>query len=224
MLLCASYCIRLLRLQFYDFSVNYEGLLCTIEPFDGTNFPKRNKEVHAVLKVLDLDYALYEDKTVNPSISTENHNEQLREYNSKLEKWQKSNEFAKLVIKHSISDAIRGAFPYMKGDRELSVKEFMNSIEESSKVNYSNFLINKLSTSRYDWHNGLSIHIKSMYNMAAELKALGRFISDDLLVPYLMASLLENYNKRAQNVDTPVRYKLCESLHQVQRKDNKVVS
>ena len=33
-----------------------------------------------------LDYALYEDKTVNPSISTENHNEQLREYNSKLEK------------------------------------------------------------------------------------------------------------------------------------------
>ena len=77
--------------------------------FDGTNFPKRNKEVHAVLKVLDLDYALYEDKTVNPSISTENHNEQLREYNSKLEKWQKSNEFAKLVIKHWISDAIRGA-------------------------------------------------------------------------------------------------------------------
>ena len=74
----------------------------------------------------------------------------------------------------------------MKGDRELSVKEFMNSIEESSKVNYSNFLINKLSTSRYDGRNGLSVHIKSMYNMTAELKALGRFISDDLLVSYLM--------------------------------------
>ena len=136
----------------------------------------------------------------------------------------KSNKFAKLVIKHSISDAIRGAFPYRKDDRELSVKEFMNSIEECYKINYSNFLINKLSTSRYDGCNGLSIHIKSMYNMAAELKALARFISDDLLVPYLMASLLENYNKHAQNVDTPVRYKLCESLHQVQRKDNKVVS
>ena len=197
--------------------MNYEGLLSTIEPFDGTNFPKRNKEVHAVLKVLDLDYALYEDKTVNSSISTENHNEQLREYNSKLEKWQKSNELAKLVIKHSISDAIRGAFPYMKGDSELSVKEFMNSIEECSKVNYSNFLINKLSTSRYDGHNGLSIHIKSMHNMAAELKALGRFISDDLLVQYLMTSLPENYNKRARNVDTLVGYKFCESLHQVQK-------
>ena len=89
----------------------------------------------------------------------------------------------------------------------------MNSIEECYKINYFNFLINKLSVSRYDGRNGLSIHIKSMYNMAAELKALGRFISDDLLVPYLMTSLLENYNKHAQNVDTPVRYKLCESLH-----------
>ena len=159
----------------------------------------------AVLRVLDFGYALHEYKPVNPSISTENHNEQLS--------WKKINEFAKLVIKHSISDAIRGAFPYMKGDRELSVKEFMNSIEESSKVNYSNFLINELSTSCYDGHNGLSIYIKSIYNMAAELKALGRFISDDLLVQYLMASLPENYNKHAQNVDTPVRYKFCESLH-----------
>ena len=218
MLLCASYCIRLLRLQFYDFSVNYERLLSTIEPFDGTIFPKWNKEVHAVLKVLDLDYALYEDKTVNPSISTENHNEQLREYNSKLQKWQKSNEFGKLVIKHSISDAIRGAFPYMKGDRELSVKEFINSVEESSKVNYSNFLINKLSISRYDGHSGLSIHTKSMYNMAAELEALGRFISDDLPVQYLMASLPENYNKHAQDMDTPVRWRFCLSLDQVQNK------
>ena len=210
--LCASCCIRLLRLQFYDFSVDYKDLLSTIEPFNGTNFPKWNNEVCAVLRVLDFDYALYEYKPVNPSISTENHNEQLSWRNGK----KKSNEFAKLVIKHSISDAIRGAFPYRKDDRELSVKEFMNSIKECYKINYSNFLINKLSTSRYDGHNGLSIHIKSMYNMAAELKALGRFISDDLLVPYLMASLLENYNKHAQNVDTPVRYKLCESLHQVQ--------
>ena len=75
--LCASYCIRLLIFQFYDFSVSYEGLLSTVEPFNGTNFPKWNKEVRAVLKVLDFDYALYEDKSVNPSISTENHNEQL---------------------------------------------------------------------------------------------------------------------------------------------------
>ena len=83
MLLCASYCIRLLRLQFYDFSVDYKDLLSTIEPFNGTNFPKWNNEVCAVLRVLDFDYALYEYKPVNPSISTENHNEQLSWRNGK---------------------------------------------------------------------------------------------------------------------------------------------
>ena len=79
---------KIIETSIYDFSVDYKDLLSTIEPFNGTNFSKWNKEVH-VLKVLDFDYALYEDKSVNPSISTENHNEQLREYNSKLEKWQK---------------------------------------------------------------------------------------------------------------------------------------
>jgi hypothetical protein len=66
---------------FYNFSVRYKDLLSTIEPFSGTNFPKWNEEVRAVLKVLDFDYALYEDKLVNPTIDTENHKEQLREYN-----------------------------------------------------------------------------------------------------------------------------------------------
>ena len=85
-------CILLYKINetsFYNFSVSYKDLLSSIEPFNGTNFPKWNKEVRAVLKVLDFDYSLYEDKSINPSITTENHNEQLREYNSKLEKWQK---------------------------------------------------------------------------------------------------------------------------------------
>jgi hypothetical protein len=55
--------------------------------------------------------------------------------------------------------------------------------------------------------------------MAAELKTLGRFISDDMLVQYLMASLPENYNKCAQDVDTPVGWKFYESPDQVQKKD-----
>ena len=65
------------------FSVDYKDLLSTIEPFNGTNFPKWNNEVCAVLRVLDFDYALYEYKPVNHSISTENHNEQLSWRNGK---------------------------------------------------------------------------------------------------------------------------------------------
>ena len=103
MLLCASYCIRLLRLQFYDFSVNYEGLLSTIMPFDGTNFPKWNKEVHAVLKVLDLDYALCEDEPIAHAANAESYDGQIRKFNSNLEKWKHSNKLGKMVIKQSTS-------------------------------------------------------------------------------------------------------------------------
>ena len=80
---------KIIETLIYDFSVDYKDLLSTIEPFNGTNFPQWDKEVCAVLKVLDFDYALYEDKSVTPSMSTGNRNEKLREYNSKLEKWQK---------------------------------------------------------------------------------------------------------------------------------------
>ena len=164
MLLCASYCIRLLRLQFYDFSVNYEGLLSTIEPFDGTNFPKWNKEVHAVLKVLGLDYALCEDEPIAPAANAESYDEQIRKFNSNLEKWKHSNKLGKMIINQSISVAIRGVLPCIKNDGELSAKEFLNSIEENYEVDYANFLINKSCTSHYDGQNG------SMYDMAAELK------------------------------------------------------
>ena len=165
MSLCASYCITLLRLQFYDFSVNYEGLLSTIEPFNGTNFPKWNKEVCVVLKVLDLDYALCEDEPVAPSANAESYDEQMRKYNSNLEKWKRFNELGKMVIKQSTSVAIRGVLPCMKNDEQLSAKEFLNSIVENYKVDYANFLINKSCTSHYDGQSG------SMYYMATELKA-----------------------------------------------------
>ena len=58
--------------------MNYEGLLSTIKPFNGTIFPKWIKEVRAVLKVLDLDYALCEDEPVAPSTNAEGYDEQIK--------------------------------------------------------------------------------------------------------------------------------------------------
>ncbi|KAG2657689.1 hypothetical protein PVAP13_1KG197810 [Panicum virgatum] len=110
-------------------SVNYEDLLSTIETFNGTNFPKWNKEVHAVLKVLDLDYALCEDKLVAPPANAKSYDEQMRKYNSNLEKWKHSNKLGKMVIKQSTSVAIR-VLPCIKNDEGLSAKEFLNSIED----------------------------------------------------------------------------------------------
>ena len=41
--------------------------MSTIEPLSYTNFPTWNNQVHAILKELDLDYALNEEKPHAPS-------------------------------------------------------------------------------------------------------------------------------------------------------------
>ena len=53
-------------------------MLSTIEHCNDTNFPKWNKEMRAVIKVLDLDYALCEDEPVAPSTNAEGYDEQIK--------------------------------------------------------------------------------------------------------------------------------------------------
>jgi len=89
-----------------------------------------------------------------------------------------------MIIKHSISADLRRVFPDKTNNKELTAKEFYNSIRML-------FLIKKLICSRYDWQSGLSEHIKHMFNITVELKELGVFISDDSLAKLIMSSLPE---------------------------------
>lgn len=84
-----------------------------------------------------------------------------------------------MVIKHSIIEVLRGAFPDQGNGFMLSAKELLNSIEGSNKDKLVAFLMAKL------WNNdkgALSVHIKSIYDIATKLKALGKSISDGELV------------------------------------------
>jgi hypothetical protein len=61
----------------------------------------------------------------------------------------------------------------------LTAKELLNSIEGSNKDKLVAFLMAQL------WNNdkgALSVHIKSIYDIATKLKALGKSISDGELV------------------------------------------
>jgi hypothetical protein len=76
----------------------------------------------------------------------------------------------------------------------------------------------KLLNSRYNGKGALSIHIKSMYDIANKLEALGKSISDGKLVQYSMASLPENYDRRALDVNySQVICNFCESPDQMLR-------
>jgi hypothetical protein len=54
--------------------------------------------VHAILKELDLDYVLHEEKPRVPPPICVYYAERMKEHIPKLEKWQKSDRIAKMII------------------------------------------------------------------------------------------------------------------------------
>lgn len=146
--------------------------------------------------ILDLDYALREDKPVAPIMSDSlEYAHKFENYTVDFEKWEKSNRIAKRIIKESILIGIRGGIPDKKDERELDAKELLKSVEEHYKVSfemYSNVLITKMS-SRYDGQGGVMRHIMSMCGITNELRSLRVDISDKFLVESIMSSLPARY-------------------------------
>jgi len=131
---------------------NVAGLVNTIDPLNGTNFLVWKEKVLVVLELSEHDHALREDRPIAPD---ENANaDALREYHTELEKWEKSNRIAGMIMKASISLSIKGAIPDKKENgKELTAKEFMASVEEifkSTSKTYASTLIMKMCTSCYD--------------------------------------------------------------------------
>ena len=67
-------------------SVNYADYISKIEPLSCINFFTWNNQVLAILKELDLDYTLNEEKPHAPSPIYEYYVERMKEYIPKLEK------------------------------------------------------------------------------------------------------------------------------------------
>ena len=89
---------------------------------------------------------------------------------------------------------------------KLSAKELHNFI----RAHFRNvFLFDSLLNFRYDGISGLGNHVKSLFDMAYELKALGLDLSDEFMLNCLMNSMPENYNKHAQNDKFSIVCKFC---------------
>ena len=160
------------------FSVNYADYISKIEPLSYINFSTWNNQVHAILKGLDLDYALNTEKAHAASPIYEYYADRIKEYIPKLEKWEKSDRIAKMIIRCSLSvNMMRRFLSNGKNNEGLSTKELHNSIKAHfRKV----FRFDKLINSRYDGISGLGNHVKSLFDMAYELKALGLDVSKSL--------------------------------------------
>ncbi|GKE38397.1 UBN2_2 domain-containing protein, partial [Tanacetum coccineum] len=165
-----------------------------IEPLNGTNFSSWKEQVKISLGITDLDYALRFDKP-NPLTATSTADEK-RTY----EIWERSNRMSLMIMKNSISVAIRGAIP----DSE-NAKEFLKSVEEqfkgSSKANASTLIL-KMLTTKYDGLSGVREHIMMMNDMASKLKGMDMEISEGFLVHFIMTSLPAQFGPFKINYNT----------------------
>ncbi|GJV60786.1 zf-CCHC domain-containing protein [Tanacetum coccineum] len=165
-----------------------------IEPLNGTNFSSWKEQVKNSLSITDLDYALRFDKP-NPLTATSTVDEK-RTYEIR----ERSNRMSLMIMKNSISVAIRGAIP----DSE-NAKEFLKSVEEqfkgSSKANASTLIL-KMLTTKYDGLSGVREHIMMMNDMASKLKGMDMEISEGFLVHFIMTSLPAQFSPFKINYNT----------------------
>ncbi|TVU02935.1 hypothetical protein EJB05_00730 [Eragrostis curvula] len=164
-----------------------ESHMKNIKPFNGIDFPLWKEKVQDILKSLGLDYVLHKDKPLPPSSDIEEYDEKMHEYQFKLEKWEKDNKFVKRIIKRSISEGIKGEFD---DNEDTTASELFFLIELEHKRVSTRFLFTRLTTSRYDGYSGIVKHIRSMYDIAYELRSFGIELSDSFLEHCVETSLV----------------------------------
>ncbi|KAL6336180.1 hypothetical protein AAG906_011062 [Vitis piasezkii] len=170
------------------------GYLSGIEKLSGANFKKWKEQIGIVLGCMDLDYALREPTPTKPT--SESTNEQKALY----EKWERFNRMSLMIMKGSITPAIRGAI--LDSDNAMS---YIKSVEEqflgTSKSLASTLMI-KMITMKYDGHSGVRDHIMKMSDMTSQLKRMDMAISEGFLVHFIMTSLPSQFGPFKINYNT----------------------
>ncbi|KAB2623080.1 hypothetical protein D8674_025262 [Pyrus ussuriensis x Pyrus communis] len=143
---------------------------------------------------MDYDLALREDE---PQALDNNSTVEQR---LKLEKWEKANRMALLVIKRSISEAVRGGIPATD-----KAKDFLEAIEAKFKVSEKGEmgnLMTTLTTLKYDGKGTVREHILKLVEAAAKLTDLEVPIDDAFVVHMALNSLPDAYEQLKTSYNT----------------------
>ncbi|KAI3677451.1 hypothetical protein L2E82_51665 [Cichorium intybus] len=144
--------------------------------------------------MMDLDCAL---RTDPPAALT---NTSTVEQKHVYEQWDRSNRMSLMVMKNSISVAIRGAI--LDSD---NTKTYLSHVEDQFKGTskaHASTLILKMLTTKYDGISGVRENIMTMSDMANKLKGMDMSISNGFLVHFIMTSLPVEYGPFNINYNT----------------------
>ncbi|KAI3751204.1 hypothetical protein L2E82_22252 [Cichorium intybus] len=177
--------------------VGHTGLLSNIDPLNGMNYSSWIEQVKIALGVMELDFALRVDRS-SPLTDKSTTDEKCV-----FDLWERSNRMSLMIIKNSISSAIRGAIP----NSEIATG-YLESVEEQFKGTskaHASTLILKMLTTKYDGSGGVREHIMVMNDMANKFKSMEMEISEGFLVHFIMTSLpaqfgpfIINYNSQRE--------------------------
>ncbi|XP_034598579.1 uncharacterized protein [Setaria viridis] len=192
---------------------NIFSYISSIEPLNGGNYGSWREEIEIALALLDIDLALTDPCPIAPEHPVRGENESEEDFNVKVcdhapirmqydldrAKWDQSNRKCMMVIKISISEAIRGAIPECTTAREYLRK--MESLFTSSSKAYASTLIKRLVTEKYTG-GGTREHILRMSNMASKLKAMDMELKDEFVLYLIFASLPKEFEAFVVNYNS----------------------
>ncbi|XP_024990515.1 uncharacterized protein LOC112524795 [Cynara cardunculus var. scolymus] len=143
---------------------------------------------------MDLDYAL---RIGRPTLLTD---KSTPEEKRLFEQWERSNRMSLMIIKNSISLAIKGAI-----SNSETATGYLTSVEEQFKGTskaHASTLILKMLTTKYDGVSGVREHIMIMNDMANKLKSMDMEISEGFLIHFIMTSLPSQFGPFKINYNT----------------------
>ncbi|XP_048433469.1 uncharacterized protein LOC125474082 [Pyrus x bretschneideri] len=159
----------------------------SLEPLNGGNYKKWRQDVETVLGLMDYDLTLRKDEP--PTVTTNSTAEQRLKY----EKWEKSNRMALMVMKRSISEAVRGGIPSCD-----KAKAFLEAVRAKFKMSEKEEMANLMTTltsQKFDGKTSVREHILKMVEAAAKLKDLEVPIDDSFVVHMALSSLPESFEQ-----------------------------
>ena len=143
---------------------------------------------------MDIDLALEEEEPPKPS--DESTESEIAHHKA----WVKSNKMCLKIMKHSISETIKGVMPKTEKAKVFMI-EIRNRFKRSDKAEVSS-LLGRLTHASYNDHGNIREYIVELSDVVSKIRSFGLKIEDELLAYLVLNSLPSQFSTFQVNYNT----------------------